>query len=340
MNQSNGFLNKSLIIGYLMLFITAGIFFPSSSYSANKKVVLYSSNKQSAIDLTVNMFKQKYPDIEVSVVRAGSGALMKRIAAEKDNPLGDVFWSGGFGTLGAYKDYLAPYVSPESKGLQKQFIEKNNLWTGVNVHVMVIMYNTKLVDKNELPKKWTDLFDPKWKDKVVIGDPKTSSSAYLQVYGLYKKFGEEGLSKLLKVAKELNDASAIYRGVGMGEYPLGITMEYSAYDYVAGGAKEIGLAYPEDGTFLSPEGVVLIKGSKNINEARLLYDFYCSKEAQEALLKESFRRPTRSDIEIDKIVKLPSLKAIKIMEIDQEEATKDFDTVTKLWDKIKKDLRR
>jgi iron(III) transport system substrate-binding protein len=340
MNQNTVLCRGSFIIMCLMFFVTAGIFFPSNSFSANKKVVLYSSNKQSSIDLTVNMFKKKYPDIEVSVVRAGSGALMKRIAAEKDNPLGDVFWSGGFGTLGAYKDYFAPYVSPEAKALPKEFIEKNHLWTGVNVHPMVVMYNLKLVDKNQLPKKWTDLFDQKWKDKVVIGDPQTSSAAYIQVYGLYKMYGEEGLIKFLKVAKELSDAAAIYRGVSMGEYPLGITMEAAAYDYVAGGAKEIGLAYPEDGSFLSPEGIVIIKGAKNINEARLLYDFYCSKEVQEELLKESFRRPIRTDIEIEKITKLPSMKTINIMAIDQEEASKDFDKVTKLWDKIKKDLRR
>jgi iron(III) transport system substrate-binding protein len=335
LSNVKGLYNKSLVLS-----LAISLVLPIMGYAASKKVVLYSSNKESSIDLTVNMFKKKYPDIDVSVVRAGSGALMKRIAAEKDNPLGDVFWSGGFGTLGAYKDYFVPYASPESKVIPKQFVEQNNLWTGVNVHVMVIMYNLKVVNKNELPRKWTDLFDPKWKDKVVIGDPKTSSSAYLQIYGLYKKYGEEGLVKFLKVGKELSDASAIYRTVSMGEYPLGITMEYSAYDYVAGGAKEIGLIYPEDGSFLSPEGVVIIKGAKNVNEARLLYDFYCSKEVQEELLKESFRRPTRSDIEIDKLTKLPPMKSINVMEINQEEATKDFDRVTKLWDKIKKDLRR
>lgn len=332
---------QRVVLGWVCLFLLFMIGISNSvpSYSANK-VVLYSSNKQSTIDLSVNIFKKKYPNIEVSVVRAGTGALMKRIVAEKDNPLGDVFWSGGFGTLGAYKDNFATYLSPEAKAIPGQFIESNKLWTGVNVHVMVVMYNLKLVSKDELPKKWSDLFDPKWKDKLVIGDPRTSSSAYLQVYGLYKMYKEEGLTKLLKVVKEISDASAVYRGVSMGEYPLGITMEYAAYNYVAGGAKEIGLIYPEDGSFLSPEGIVLIKGAKNPKEAKLLYDFYCSKEAMEELLKEGFRRPTRTDVEVEKFTKLPPFKSIKLIDIDQEKASEDYENVVKIWDKIKKDLRR
>jgi iron(III) transport system substrate-binding protein len=117
-------------------------------------------------------------------------------------------------------------------------------------------------------------------------------------------------------------------------------MEYAAYEYVAGGAKEIKLIYPEDGTFLSPEGVVLIKGCKNLEEAKLLYDFYCSREAQEAVLRENFRRPTRADIEVEKIAALPSMKSIKVIDIDQDKASEDFKEVTKIWDKIKKELGR
>ncbi|MDI7261002.1 MAG: extracellular solute-binding protein [Thermodesulfobacteriota bacterium] len=335
------FLHRAVVVAFcffLVLMVDGSN--PGKSFSASKSVVLYSSNRQSAIDLSVAMFKKKHPDISVSVVRAGTGALMKRIVAEKDRPLGDVFWSGGFGVLGAYKDNFAPYLSPEAKAIPDTFIQPNNLWTGVNVHVMVVMANLKLVSEKELPKKWTDLFDPKWKDKVVIADPLTASSAYLQVYGLYKTYGEDGLRNFLRVARELADASAIYRSVGLGEYPLGITMEYAAYEYVAGGAKEIKLIYPEDGTFLSPEGVALIKGCKNLEAAKLLYDFYCSREAQEAVLRENFRRPTRADIGVEKIADLPSMKSIKVIGLDQDKASEDFERVTKIWDKIKKELRK
>ena len=60
------------------------------------EVVLYSSNHVDAINTVVTEFNKKHPDIKVSVVRAGSGALMQRIKAEAANPRADIFWSGGF----------------------------------------------------------------------------------------------------------------------------------------------------------------------------------------------------------------------------------------------------
>lgn len=323
----------------LTITLTAGVLFPLQEAAAGQKVVLYSSNKQEVIDLAVRLFKEKHPDISVSVVRAGSGALMKRISAEKDNPLGDVFWSGGFGTLGAYKENFQPYASPEAKGIKPEFIEKNNMWTGVNIHPMVIMYNSKLVSKSELPQKWSDLFDPKWKGKVVMGNPVKSSSTYIQAYGYNKLYGEMGLEKLAAVVKNVPSTSMVYKGVAMGEYALGITMEYAAYSYVAGGQKEIGIIYPKDGSFLSPEGVVLIKGAKNLAAAKLMYDFFCSKEAQQALFEKSFRRPTRGDIAVDKITELPALQDLKYIDIDQNKASMDHPSLTKTWDQIKRKLR-
>jgi len=328
----------SVLVFFTLAIIATGTMAPATA-AGDQKVVLYSSNKQEAIDLAVRMFKNKHPDISVSVVRAGSGALMKRIAAEKDNPLGDIFWSGGFGTLGAYKDNFQPYVSPEAKNIRPEFVQAENLWTGVNIHPMVIMYNTKLVAENELPRKWSDLFDCKWRGKLVMGDPVKSSSTYIQAYGLNKLFGLQGLEKLAAVVKNVPSTSMVYKGVAMGEYALGITMEYAAYTYIAGGQKEIGIVYPEEGTFFSPEGVVLIKGAKNPEAAKLMYDFFCSKEAQQALFINTFRRPTRDDIEVENLTDLPPLKGMKYIGLDQAKAAAEHRELTKTWQKIKRKYR-
>lgn len=312
---------------------------PTEGFSA-RSVVLYSSNKAEAIDLAIKLFKKKHPDISVSVVRAGTGELMKKMDAEKGNPQGDVFWSGAFGVLANYKENFEPYISPEAKGIPAEFLDPGNRWSGTNIHVMVIMYNSNLVDKKDLPKKWSDLFDPKWKDKVIMGDPARSSSSYMQLYGIYKLHGLTGLEKFVRVVRDLPSSSMPYTSVAMGEYPLSVTMEYASYAYIAGGQKEIGLIYPEEGTFVTPEGVVLIKGCKHPTEGKLLYDFFCSKEAQEAIFREEFRRPARKDIAIEKLAKIPSLSSIKYIEIDQELAGMEYLSLIKQWEEMKKRLRR
>ena len=73
-----------------------------ASMAHAQTVVLYSSNNTETIETALNVVKKKAPSLNVQQVTGGTGSLMKRIQAEAKNPRGDVLWSGGFGTLGAY----------------------------------------------------------------------------------------------------------------------------------------------------------------------------------------------------------------------------------------------
>ena len=74
-----------------------------------QNVVLYSSNNTETIETALEAVKKKSPSLNVQPVTGGTGTMMKRIEAEAQNPRGDLFWSGGFGTLGAYRQHLQPY---------------------------------------------------------------------------------------------------------------------------------------------------------------------------------------------------------------------------------------
>ncbi|MBW1971534.1 MAG: ABC transporter substrate-binding protein [Deltaproteobacteria bacterium] len=297
-----------------------------------KEVVLYSSNPSEVIDMVCKGFNAK-TGIKVSAVRMGTGTAMKRIKAEKDNPLGDLFWSGDVAVLDGAKAYFMPYKSPEAKVLPPNYVEKNYRWTSTNVHVMIIMYNKKLVKENEKPKYWKDLFLSKWKGKVVMANPEKSGSAYAQAYGLYKLYGWDGLKKLIANAKILDSSSLIYKGVAAGEYPVGITMEYAAYRYIAGGSKDVGIIYPEDGAFVAPEGAAIIKNCKHQAEAKQFFDYLLSKDVEAAIFQKFFRRPARADAATFK--GLPKLTEIKVMsKFDPMEANKLKKEILKKWKEI------
>lgn len=102
------------------------------------------------------------------------------------------------------------------------------------------------------------------------------------VYGLYKQFGQPGLDKIAANAVVTASSGTTYKGVAAGEYAVGMTLEYAAQEYVAGGQKEIKLVYPTEGSYLAPEGMFIIKGAKNLDAAKALYDGLLSKESQEA----------------------------------------------------------
>lgn len=294
-------------------------------------VVLYSSNNPEAIGNAVAAARKKLPNLNVKQVTGGTGTLMKRMQAEAANPGGDLFWSGGVGTLAAFPDLMEPYRSPEAKAIPAQFHGPNERYIGVNVHVMVLMVNDKQLKGLASPKTWSDLMKPEWKGKVAITDPSKSGTAFIQIYGLLKQFGREGLEKIAANAVVVQSAGQVYKGVAAGEYPVGITIEASAYEFVVGGQKEIKLVYPSEGTYLGAEGMFIVKGAKNAAAARQFYDVLLSKAAQEALLVENFRRPTRSDIAVSKLTGMPDLNSLKVFPLNLQVATDEYEQLIALW---------
>lgn len=279
-------------------------------------VVLYSSNNVETVNRVVDLFTKENPGIKVSVVRAGTGALMQRIKAEAANPLGDIFWSGGLSTIGEFRGQLEPYQSAQANAVPAQYRGPDGLWLGTNTHVTVLMANLRQVPAGQLPKGWADLADPKWKGKIVITDPERSSASYVALYGLQKLLGKDILAKVVRNAIIVGTTSAAYEGVAKGEFAVAVTMEYAAYEYAAGGLKEIKLVYPTEGTFLSPEGMAMIKGAKHPAEARQLYEFLASKRVQTEVFKSAYRRPLRTDIDVSKLSDLPALGGVKVIPLD------------------------
>jgi iron(III) transport system substrate-binding protein len=308
------------LIRYLA--VLSVVFFAFAGVAAAAEVVLYSSNPSELLDLVSQGFEAK-TGIKVSVVRLGTGEAMKRIAAEKDKPLCDVFWSGDVSVLENAKENFQSYKSPEAGALPAGYVEKDARWTASNAHVMIIMVNKSLVKADEIPKTWQDLFDPKWKGKIVMANPEKSGSAYAQAYGIYKLYGWDGINKLIANAKILDSSSLIYKGVAAGEYPLGVTMEYAAHRYIAGGDKNIEIVYPADGAFVAPEATGIVKNCPHPEEAKKLIDYLISKPVEDEIFFKFSRRPARVDAGdaegLPTLNKTTILKSFDPMEADKLE---------------------
>jgi iron(III) transport system substrate-binding protein len=258
---------------------------------------------------------------------------MKRIAAEKDKPLCDVFWSGDVAVLENAKENFQSYRSPEAAGLPAGYVEKDARWTASNAHVMVIMVNKALVKDADMPKTWKDLFAPQWKGKVVMANPEKSGSAYAQAYGIYKLYGAEGIQKLIGNAKILDSSSLIYKGVAAGEYPLGVTMEYAAHRYIEGGDKNVGIIYPADGAFMAPEALGIVKGCPHPAESKKFVDYLLSKKVVDEIFAKFSRRPARPDA--TEVAGLPAVNKIPLLKsYDTMEANALEKEILKKWKEI------
>ena len=308
-------MSRSRIASFVLAAVVLGV-----GPAVAGEVVLYSSNSVDAINAVTEEFNKKYPDIKISSVRGSTGAMMQRIKAEAGAPKADIFWSGGFSVLRIYKEFFEPYQSPETAGVQAGYKDATGLWSGTNAHVMVIMVNKRALKGDPMPKTWSDLAHPRWKDRLVVSDPEKTSSSFATLYGIEQSLGKEPLKGIARNATITSTASQVFDGVAKGEFAVGMTMEYAAQEYVSGGNKDIEIVYPSEGTYIAPEGMALVKKSPNPAEAKKFYDFLASKQAQEMLVKKFFRRPIRDDVDTT-AVGLPSTTTFKVAPIDDVKAS-------------------
>jgi iron(III) transport system substrate-binding protein len=292
---------------------------PAAAQDANA-VSIYTSNNQQAVQAITDEGRKTLAGLKLNFITGGSGQLLRRMEAEAARPQADIFWSSSANTLGAFKPLYEPYASPQLGSIAPGLRDPANLWTASNLHVVVAMVNANQLGGRPAPKTWTDLFDPAFKGKVIIADPANSSTGYTILWGVRQMLGAEGLKKLASVINVTSQAPTVLRGVAQGEFTVGLTFESNAYAYVAGGQREISLVYPADGTFTSPEFLVLAKNAPNPAAAKRVFDHIISKEVQVALLEAAFRRPSRTDIDVAKIVKLPNIADIKVFAINEDEA--------------------
>jgi iron(III) transport system substrate-binding protein len=312
---------KSLVSACAAAALLLGLAAADGARAADKKVVIYSANESVLDDLVFGAFT-KETGIEVQPVAAGSGVLVKRLSSEKERPQGDIIWGVSRSLLQSNVALFAPYRSKNVDAIPAEYRDPNDLWIGNNLHLLVILENTKLVPEAQGPKSWNDLLDPKWKGKIAFTDPANSGSAYTNTTLLAQLWGDndaawDKVAKLYASMKVLNKSSLVFSGVGNGEYPLGISLEYAGYVGASNGAP-VKVIYPSDGTVVAMEGVAIVKGGPDPDSAKVFVDFINRKDIRELIFAKTFRRPARQDLDFSKLPgNMPALSTIKIAPYDE-----------------------
>lgn len=268
-------------------------------------VVVYSPHDADPLNAGVNQFMEKYPNVKVEVVAAGTGELCNRIAAETANPIADVLWGGGADSLAAFKEYFQPYVCANDEFIGAAYKDPDGLWIGESPLPMVLFYNKDLIEKDGMtvPETWEDLTKPEWKGKIAYCLPSKSGSAYTQLCTMILGHGgkEDGWDFIKKLydnldGKIVDSSGKCHKMVADGEFYVGLTLEKAAVQYKDD--VSVGFVYPKDGTSAVPDGVALVKGCPNEENAKLFIDFVTSKECQTEQSQQWGRRPVRSDMEV------------------------------------------
>jgi iron(III) transport system substrate-binding protein len=279
----------------------------------------------------VDAFQKKYPFITPELFRGGGDEVLNRIQNEARGGLNawDVVSTRGDSVL-TLRDakLITSYRSPESKFISKDMVDDEGYWTAYYVNPYVLGYNTKLVKKDEVPKTYEALLDPKWKGRKISID----DSAYGLLAGLIHAWGKEKAVDYFK--KLAAQEPVVMRGntnrvqlAMAGEYPLIIA-------YAPTIQRETSKGHPMDWVPLEPVAVqvnpmMLAARAPHPNAGKLFIDFLLSKEGQKMLV--GFRRiPVREDVEPDPPRLFRGYKRI----VEHPEDYKNFNETIKVYQEI------
>ncbi|MFC1815020.1 ABC transporter substrate-binding protein, partial [Thermodesulfobacteriota bacterium] len=247
----------------------------------------------------VNAYQKKYPYIKVEIWRGGS-KLVPRLAEEykSGRHVVDVITvSQHHRMVLEERGILQPFYSPELAYIEEDVIKKapggGVFSAGHSINGRGLGYNTELITKDQLPKSYQDLLDPKWKGKLAIAG---GNAGINWIGNLLITYGEEFVRQIAKQNLDVHMASAraILDMVIAGEYPFSPTIAESHATF----SKKLGAPVgwvPLEPAHCNLNQIVLPKHSAHPHAALLYIDLDLSKEAG-AIYKTSGDRPTRKDV--------------------------------------------
>ncbi|MEI0579603.1 ABC transporter substrate-binding protein [Brachyspira pilosicoli] len=290
--------------------------------SSGNALVIYCPHPLEFINPLVDDFKAKNPGINVDIIAAGVGELLKRVESEKDNPLGDILWGGSLNTVKPKVDLFENYTSTNEGSIADAYKNKEGAITRFTAIPSVIMVNTNLAGNIKI-EGYEDLLNPALKGKIAFADPSASSSSFEHLvnmlYAMGKGDPEKGWDYVSKLCanldgKLLSGSSAVYKGVADGEYTVGLTFEEGGANYVSAGSP-VKLVYMKEGVIIKPDGIYIIKNAKNLENAKKFVDYATSYDAQKTINDKLNRRSVRNDLPPSAI--LQPTETINVIEDDE-----------------------
>ncbi len=289
-------------------------------------LTLYTTIAEKDVPALVKPFETKY-GIKVNVWRAGTDKVLQRTLAEAAANRNEVdaihFGSPEMEAL-AREKVLQAVASPTYKDLQAGSVPPHKQWAATILSVWVQAYNTNVVKKEDLPKTYADLLDPKWKGK--LGIEAKNQDWFATVVGL-NGGGDKGLKYFndLVARNGISPRSGhtlLTNMVVSGEVPMALTV----YNYMPEQAKKKGA--PIDWFVIEPaiarSNAVGVAAKAPHPAAALLFHEYMLTDAQPLMVGIDYV-PTNTKV-------ASPLKGVKILITDPIQSIDEAEKWSKLYE--------
>lgn len=293
-----------------------------SSDGDDNALVVYSPNSEGLIEAIIPAFEEE-TGIKVELQQVGTGELIKKLQAEKSDPVADIMFGGQDSHYIPNKDLFEEYVGNNDELVLEEYQNKSGVSTSYTIDGSCLVVNTNLIGDIKI-ESYEDLLNPELKGKIATGDPTNSSSSFAQLTNMLLAKGGyedakaweyvEALFKNID-GKVLSSSSSVYKSVADGEMIVGLSYEDPTVTLEKDGAP-VKVIYPSEGAVYLPAKTGIIKNAKHMDNAKAFIDFVQSQECQDNLGTTTTNRPVLKDVKIGDVMK--PIGDIKTIEEDQE----------------------
>jgi iron(III) transport system substrate-binding protein len=254
------------------------------------EITIYTSYEEDEAAAFLDLAREALPDIEMNMLRLSTGDLAARIIAEQDNPRHDVLWGFAASTIvnPTIEETLEPYAPEGVKAIPSQFRSPEDKWFAVTGYMAAFCVNNeRLADKGlPMPTSWADLTDPAFKGEVVMPNPASSGTGYIQISSLLQIMGDdEGWAFIDKldenIAQYIKSGSKPCHAASAGEYVVGASYDMRAIKNIDEGYP-ITMVIPSEGSGNELEANALVASSDNKEDAKKFLDWTVTPEAATA----------------------------------------------------------
>lgn len=269
-------------------------------------LVVYTTRSESLNEAVIPQF-EKETGIRVQMISAGTGEAITRVESERNNPQGDVLWAADITMLYDKTDLFEEYVSPEDEYMMEGFKNTTGYFSPAFSDPTVFIVNTDLAGDMKI-ESFQDLLNPELKGRIAFGDPVNSSSAFQSLIAMLYAAGDgdpmsdqawtfvEAFVANLD-GKVQGSSGQVHKGVADGEYVVGLTWEDPVVHYKQSGAA-VDVVFPTEGVVYPGQSIQIIKGTKNLENAKKFVDYVLSEEVQSRTGQELTVRPLREGVEV------------------------------------------
>ncbi len=295
----------------------------AASESPSGTLTVYAGRSEELVGPLIADFKAD-SGVDVKVEYAGTTDLAATILEEADASPADVFFAQDAGALGAVaaEGRLTALPAETLAKIDSRFASDAGQWVGISGRARVVIYDTRVLEEDELPTTIAAFTDPTWKGRIGWAPTNASLQSFVTAFRVLEgdnaaKAWLEGIQANEPKVYDGNDA--VLAAVAAGEVEVGFVNHY----YLMRQLAEQGESYPvrnhflpggDPGSLVNVAGAGILSTAPNPVAAQAFVDFLLTEESQTYFAKETYEYPLVSGVTADPA--LPALSEIQSPDID------------------------